>query len=318
MKKLILFIFFSLIVGLCSALNLTNVTNNTTQQNQTVNLVFNSAVATPKVFVAGNDLIIDFYNINNATAQNQYMFTSGFIREVDIVTVGSKTRILVVGGAKYRYQVNNSKNVYGLVFSDQNAVPDMTSKNVGLINLNKSSNSGSNAITINDVKFARDDNGGGVVEIPYSGDTKVNVKDERLGERLVVTLNGVGYKQELLKRLDVTDFDTPIKYVDTKSSNNQLIINVVNRGVWSYALYQLQNKLIINIRKASDDGTTTIPNLNADAKTNRVSFNFQNIDVRALLQLLADFSGYNILVSDSVTGTMSLKLNNVPWDRHCK
>lgn len=315
MKKLILFIFFSLIAGLCSALNLTNVTNNTTQQNQTVNLVFNSAVTTPKVFVAGNDLIIDFCNINNASGQNQYMFTSGFIREVDIVTVGSKTRILVVGGAKYRYQVNNSKNIYGLIFSDQDAIPDMTSKNVGLINLNKTSSSGSNAITINDVKFARDDNGGGVVEIPYSGDTKVNVKDERLGERLVVTLNGVGYKQELLKRLDVTDFDTPIKYVDTKSSNNQLTINVVNRGVWSYALYQLQNKLIINIRKASDDGTMTIPNLNTDAKTNRVSFNFQNIDVRALLQLLADFSGYNILVSDSVTGTMSLKLNNVPWDQ---
>ena len=79
-------------------------------------------------------------------------------------------------------------------------------------------------------------------------------------------------------------------------------------------MYQLQNKLIINIRKVTLSDSS-IPTLNDNNKSDKVTFNFQNIDVRALLQLLSDFSGYNILVSDSVTGSMSIKLNNVPWDQ---
>ena len=316
MKKLLLFIAFSFGVPFSYSLSLNDITNSNTNSAQTVSFVFNSNVSTPKIFIAGNDLIIDFLNITNSTPKSQYDFTDGYVREVDVVTVGNKTRLLVVGGAKYKYQMSSNGNLYSLQFNDLAAKATMTSAKVGLINLNKNNTPSSAAIIINDVKFSRDDSGGGIVEVPYTGDAKIDVKDERQGDKLVVSLSGVGYAQELIKRLDATDFDTPIKFVDTRSGNNQLVISISNRGIWSYALYQLQNKLIINVRKTTNENSgSSIPNLNTDAKTNRVSFNFQNIDVRALLQLLADFSGYNIMVSDSVTGTMSLKLNSVPWDQ---
>lgn len=297
------------------ALTLNNVTNDVSNQIQTIGFSFDAPMGTPKIFLAGNDLIVDFYNISQSTVASPNSFGTGFVREVDVFTSGSKTRLLVIGGAKYKYHTSVNGNTFNLIFSDQAEKSSISAKNVGLINLNKNTTSNA-AILVSDVKFSRDDSGGGIIEVPYSGDTKIDVKDERIGDKLLVSLNGVGYRKELIKRIDVTDFDTPIKFVDTQSRNNQLVINVTNRGVWNYALYQLQNKLIINIRKVTaDNGGSSIPNLNTDAKTNRVSFNFQNIDVRALLQLLADFSGYNILVSDSVTGTMSLKLNNVPWDQ---
>jgi type IV pilus assembly protein PilQ len=311
MKKYIL--IFLLINTYLGAITLQNVSNNVANQNQIVSFSFDAvSSAIPKLFVAGNDLIVDFKNISTLTNQNSYTFESGFVREVDLVTVGSRTRTVIVGGAKYKYQINQNANLINISFTNSVGQSSIGRENVGLIGLPKKSASNYNT-QINDIKFTRDDNGGGVVEIPYTGDSKIDVKEERLGENLKLTLNAVGFNSSIIKRIDTTDFDTPIKYIDTKSGNNKLFLTIVNRNQWDYALYQLQNKLIINIRKVTPSDSS-IPTL-SDSKSDKVTFNFQNIDVRALLQLLSDFSGYNILVSDSVTGSMSIKLNNVPWDQ---
>ncbi len=311
MKKYTL--FFMLINAYAGALTLQSVSNNVANQNQIISFNFDAASnAVPKLFVAGNDLIVDFKNISTVTNQSTYTFESGFVREVDLVTVGSRTRTVIVGGAKYKYQINQNGTLINISFTNSIGQSQIGHENVGLIGLPKKSAANYNT-QINDIKFTRDDNGGGVVEIPYTGDSKIDVKEERLGDSLKLTLNAVGFNSSIIKRIDTTDFDTPIKYIDTKSGNNRLFLTIVNRKQWDYALYQLQNKLIINIRKVTVSDSS-IPTL-SDSKSDKVTFNFQNIDVRALLQLLSDFSGYNILVSDSVTGSMSIKLNNVPWDQ---
>ncbi len=311
MKKYTL--LFLLINTYAGALTLQSVNNNVANQSQTISFGFDAAGnAVPKLFVAGNDLIVDFKNISTSTNQSTYIFESGFVREVDLVTVGSRTRTVIVGGAKYKYQVNQNGTFINLSFTNSIGQSQIGHENVGLIGLPKKS-AANYATQINDIKFTRDDNGGGVVEIPYTGDSKIDVKEERFGDSLKLILNAVGFNSSIIKRIDTTDFDTPIKYIDTKSGNNKLFLTIVNRNQWDYALYQLQNKLIINIRKVTLSDSS-IPTL-SDNKTDKVTFNFQNIDVRALLQLLSDFSGYNILVSDSVTGSMSIKLNNVPWDQ---
>lgn len=311
MKKYTLFLM--LINAYAGALTLQSVSNNVANQNQIISFNFDAASnAVPKLFVAGNDLIVDFKNISTVTNQSTYTFESGFVREVELVTVGSRTRTVIVGGAKYKYQINQNGTLINISFTNSIGQSQIGHENVGLIGLPKKSAANYNT-QINDIKFTRDDNGGGVVEIPYTGDSKIDVKEERLGDSLKLTLNAVGFNSTIIKRIDTTDFDTPIKYIDTKSGNNRLFLTIVNRKQWDYALYQLQNKLIINIRKVTVSDSS-IPTL-SDSKSDKVTFNFQNIDVRALLQLLSDFSGYNILVSDSVTGSMSIKLNNVPWDQ---
>lgn len=304
-------------VPLVYALSLNKVENNVAAKEQVINFSFDSQATPPRVFAAGNDLIVDFFNISNATNQNQFTFSSGYIREVDIVSVGTRTRVVLVGASSYKYQVLQNDNLVKFSFSDQTASSTITKENIGIVGLSHANKANSGVIQISDIKFTRDDNGGGVIEIPYTGDSQVKVKDDRAGDKLLLSLNAVDYPQKLIKRIDTTDFDTPIKYIDTSGSNNQLKISILNRGSWDYALYQLQGKLIINVRNLtqSDSNSSKIPNLNTQGKSDRISFNFQNIDVRALLQLLADFSGYNILVSDGVSGTMSLKLDNVPWDQ---
>ncbi len=317
MKKIFLLIILSLNLSLVNALSLNKIDNNLKAKEQVISFAFDAQSAMPRVFAAGNDLIVDFFSITNATNHSQFAFSSGYIRQVEIVSVGTRTRVLLIGGANYKYQIAQNNQTIDFVFSDQTASSSITKENIGVVGLSQTNKANSGVLQISDIKFTRDDNGGGVIEIPYTGDSQIKVKDERAGEKLLLSLNAVAYPQKLIKRIDTTDFDTPIKYIDSSGGNNQLKISIINRGSWDYALYQLQGKLIINVRNLSqsENSSSHIPNLNSQSKSDRISFNFQNIDVRALLQLLADFSGYNILVSDGVSGTMSLKLDNVPWDQ---
>ena len=317
MKKIFLLLVFSLNLSLVNALSLNKIENNLKAKEQVISFAFDTQSTMPRVFAAGNDLIVDFFSITNATSQSQFAFSSGYIRQVEIVSVGTRTRILLIGAANYKYQITQNNQVIDFVFSDQTASSSITKENIGVVGLSQINKANSGVLQISDIKFTRDDNGGGVIEIPYTGDSQIKVKDERAGEKLLLSLNAVAYPQKLIKRIDTTDFDTPIKYIDSSGGNNQLKISILNRGSWDYALYQLQGKLIINVRNLSqsENNSSRIPSLNSQSKSDRISFNFQNIDVRALLQLLADFSGYNILVSDGVSGTMSLKLDNVPWDQ---
>lgn len=315
MKKLITFLLLSASSFMVHAATLGNVVSQQVNGSQAISFNFDTAAANPIIMASGNDLIVDFANSGNATAQNQYNFTGGYVNQVTLAASSDKLRAVIANGALYKYNIVQNGTSTTINFNNQNAKSTLTKKSVGVVYPKNNSNVAATNVT--NVKFSRDDKGGGIVEIAYSGDAQIRVKDQRVGDKLVLQLNEVSFDNSVVKRLDVSDFASPIKYIDTQAGNsNQLNVSILNRGNWDYALYQLQNKLIINIRQANADGTAkdNIPSLN-QGKSDKISLNFQNIDVRALLQLLADFSGYNILVSDSVSGTISLKLNDVPWDQ---
>ncbi len=313
--KLFLLTITTLLWSRCFGVALNAMTSQNNSQNQVISINFDGNVSQPKLFISGNDLVLDFFQTSNSTGKSQFVFNDGFIHQVNVISVANRVRLIITGGGRYKYNLNYTANNVKLSFNEQIARPSMNKQSVGLINLNKN-NTGDAATIITDINFRRDDDGGGIVEIAFNGGTSLDIAKERVGGNLNVTLNSVSFNSKLIKRIDVTDFATPIKYIDTKSGNSSLYITIQNRNNWDYALYQLQNKLVVNIRPLNlNTANAVIPDMNPTAKSNRVSFNFQNIEVRALLQLLADFSGYNILVSDSVTGTMSIKLNNVPWDQ---
>lgn len=314
MRKIVV-IVISFLFSSAFAASISGVASNVYGRVQSLQFNFNSAPVTPKVFIAGNDLILDFYSTDYQQQQKNIEISQGYIHQITLVSVNDRTRAVIAGGARYKYKLESKPNAMIVQLSDQIGQSAMTQHQVGVIDLGDKKGATDYSITVNNIKFSRDDNGGGVVEVTYSGDTKLNLAKERLGNSLLVTLLGVNYNDSLFKKLDVTDFDSPIKYVNTKGAGGKLKIEIINRNSWDYALYQLQNKLVINVRNlAKTTDSMSIPSLRSGS-SDKVSFNFQNIDVRALLQLLADFSGYNILVSDSVTGTISIKLNNVPWDQ---
>lgn len=316
-KQIILLSALSLLSYYANANSLQNIVSATSDTEQSINFDFDSSVTDPIIMASGDDLIVDFMGAELAGTQSNYQFQDGYVHNLTLSATSQKIRAVIQDGAKFGYAVEQTGNGLAINFFNQQAKGIASNRVVGKINAKNST--GIAKVTVDDIKFKRDDSGGGVVEVSYTGNSQIRVQEQRLGEKLVLQLNDVNFNQDVIKRLDATDFATPIKYIDTKSVNsNQLELTLINRNSWDYALYQLQDKLIIDIRDTSASNNSTsssdTPLLN-QGKSNKISLNFQNVDVRALLQLLADFSGYNILVSDSVTGTISLKLNNVPWDQ---
>jgi type IV pilus assembly protein PilQ len=142
--------------------------------------------------------------------------------------------------------------------------------------------------------------------------TPVNVHQE--GSQIVVDFVGATIGPELVKRYDVVDFATPVTYVDAVKvdGSSRLIINA--NGDFEQLAYQSEQQYVVEVRKAAP-AKGQVAEEKREYTGERLTLNFQDIDVRAVLQLLADTSGQNIVVSDSVSGSLTLRLQNVPWDQ---
>ena len=324
MKVLLRFSLFYLMLALATAGGLSRLSSQESNSQQTLSLEFNARLAAPRIFSSGKDLIVDFYGVSNQTAKNNYIFKRGLIHQIAIVAVSGRLRLLLMGAAHYQYSVTESSNTehgssFSLSFSHNSRRSDLGP-------MNAIEADATIIPKVSALNFHRDDSGGGMVEIIYSGATQLEATAARSGNNLILKLNALSFDPQLLQRLDVTDFATPIKYINPAAvpekqngflrsstrSSTALVITLENRNNWDYALYQLPGKLLLNVRQHS--AAAGLPLLKEN-KSDLVTFNFQNIEVRALLQLLAEFSGYNVIMSDNVSGSMALALNNIAWDQ---
>jgi type IV pilus assembly protein PilQ len=164
------------------------------------------------------------------------------------------------------------------------------------------------------IDFRRAPDGTGRVTVALSDPrTPVNLRQE--GQQVVVDFVGAKIASDLVKRYDVVDFATPVNYVDALKvdGSSRLVINA--QGDYEQLAYQTDNQYVVEIRKAAPSNKGKAPDDKKEYTGERLTLNFQDIDVRAVLQLLADTSGQNIVVSDSVNGAVTLRLQNVPWDQ---
>jgi len=171
---------------------------------------------------------------------------------------------------------------------------------------------------IRGVDFRRGPDGAGQVVVDLSDPrTTVDVRQE--GGRIVVEFQDTTLPQELLKRLDVTDFATPVYTVDALRSNRDARLVVTAAAEYDQVAYQSDNVFTLELKppvpKAAATGSSSAFNQNREYTGERFSMNFQDIETRAALQLIADYSNLNISVSDTVQGSVTLRLQNVPWDQ---
>ena len=174
----------------------------------------------------------------------------------------------------------------------------------------------SGARSINSVDFRRTRDGGGRVMINLSDpSTAVDIRQE--GGRVVAIFKDTELPAELMRRLDVTDFATPVTTVDTLRTNLDTRIVITAEGKYDQLAYQSDNEFTIEINPAVDDDeeSSTLFSETKEYEGQRLTLNFQDIETRAVLQLLAETSGRNIVVSDTVQGNVTLRLRNVPWDQ---
>jgi len=169
---------------------------------------------------------------------------------------------------------------------------------------------------INSVDFRRTRDGGGRVLVNLSDpSTPVDIRQE--GGRVVAVFKDTGLPAELMRRLDVMDFATPVTTVDTLRTNLDTRIVISAEGNYEQLAYQSDNEFTIEINPASEetDPSSSLFSETKEYEGQRLTLNFQDIETRAVLQLLAETSGRNIVVSDTVQGNVTLRLRNVPWDQ---
>ncbi len=171
--------------------------------------------------------------------------------------------------------------------------------------------------SIDNVDFRRGDNGGGRVVITLSDPgTPVDVRKE--GDRIILGFSGTNLPDNLLKRLDVTDFATPVKLIEASRTSSGARISIAAQLPFDELAYQSENVFTVEVAPVVKQAVEAKPTLfSSDREYNgeRLTLSFQDIETRAVLQLLADVSGRNIVVSDTVQGNVTLRLQNVPWDQ---
>ena len=174
------------------------------------------------------------------------------------------------------------------------------------------SSSATRAVT--DVDFRRGDQGEGRVIITLS-DPSIPVDMRQEAGKIVLSLKNTNLPQDLHRRLDVTDFATPVKIIDTESRGNDIRMKISAIGAYDHLAYQSDNQFTVEIRETTKEEKEERRKQEFGYTGERLSLNFQDIEVRSVLQLLADFTGTNIVVSDTVAGNLTLRMQNVPWDQ---
>ncbi len=161
-----------------------------------------------------------------------------------------------------------------------------------------------------DFRRSTDNAGRVVVDLP-SNQVGVDIKQQ--GQKLVVEFLKTSLPEGLRRKLDVSDFGTPVQTITTVQSGDRVRMVIEPKGAWEHSAYQSDKQLVVEVRqqKTNPDKLTQGPGYRGE----KLSLNFQDIDVRSLLQVIADFTNFNIVTSDSVQGNLTLRLKDVPWDQ---
>jgi type IV pilus assembly protein PilQ len=167
-------------------------------------------------------------------------------------------------------------------------------------------------LAIKDMDFRRGAEGAGRVIVDLAN-SQVGVDIKQQGQTLVVEFLKSSMPEGMRRRLDVSDFGTPVQSVTTFQTGDRVRMVIEPRGAWEHSAYQSDNQFVVEVRPQKVDSGKLAQGANFSGE--KLSLNFQNIEVRALLQVIADFTNFNIVTSDTVGGSVTLRLKDVPWDQ---
>jgi len=278
---------------------------------------------TPPSFSVANParIAIDLAATENNVGRNAVEFNQGDLRSVNIVQAQERTRLVL----NLRRSVNHSVTVNGNVVqvalgglvdatSFRPTVASPTAPAAAPAASAASAAAASGPRSLRAIDFRRGADGEGRILVDLSDpNTSVDIRDQ--GNRVVVDFLNATAPESLRRRLDVTDFGTPIALVSTTQQGNNVRMVIEPRGMWEYNAYQSDTRFVVEVKPVREDPTRLIQGTRPGFQGERLSLNFQNVEVRALLQVIADFTDLNIITSDSVGGSITLRLKDVPWDQ---
>jgi type IV pilus assembly protein PilQ len=254
---------------------------------------------------------IDMLGVKNGLTSRSQMIGAGAVHSVVAIEAGGRTRVVVnmVESVPYDMKIEGNQIVLTLEGGRAGqAVAD--SSTIVKVQEGNPAKKGE----IQEVDFRRGADGEGRVLIKLSDPSIVaDVREE--GERILVEFIGATIAAEHIRSLDVTDFATPVIGVKSQPSGANVSIEIATKGNYEYLAYQADDLYSIELRPLSKEEKAEIQKERLIYSGDRLSLNFQDIEVRAVLQLLADFTSLNLVASDTVDGRITLRLKNVPWDQ---
>jgi len=258
-------------------------------------------------------IAFDFPATVNAGGPSFQDLNLGNVRSLTVAQAGDRTRLVLNLKTPAAYQTllqQNAMLIYLQPPSDMaiSSVAPQAGSPVALA----SPTHAAQLSPLMDVDFRLGAQGAGRVEVKLSN-PQVGVEVRQRGQSLVVEFQKSSLPPNLRRRLDVTDFSTPVQSVSTSEVGDRVRMVVEAKGTWEHTVFQTDGVLVVEVKPQRTDPTklTQGPGYTGE----KLSLNFQNIEVRSLLQVIADFTKFNIVTSDSVTGSVTLRLQDVPWDQ---
>ena len=251
---------------------------------------------------------LDLPGVGNALGRNTVELNQGNLRSVSVAQAGERTRVVLnlKQAANYRAQIQGNAllvtldpSASALAAADQPASAFAPTQNVDVQGLRA-------------IDFRRGADGAGRVIVDLAS-SQIGVDIRQQGQNLVVDFMRSSLPDSLRRRLDVTDFGTPVHSISTFQQGERVRMIVEPRGAWEHSAYQTDNQFVLEVRPMKIDPDKLVQGPGWQGE--KLSLNFQNIEVRALLQVIADFTNFNVVTSDTVTGNVTLRLKDVPWDQ---
>ncbi len=266
--------------------------------------------AVPAGFVVQSParIALDFPGVGSELQRNAVELNQGNLRIAHVVQAADRTRVVLNLNQPTNYQAEVQGRSLLVSLAPVASAAAVAAAPASVFA--ESRNDG--ALPLRDIDFRRGVENAGRVIVDLANN-QVGVDIRQQGQNLVVEFLRTSLPEGLRRRLDVTDFGTPVQTISTVQSGDRVRMVIEPKGLWEHSAYQSDNQLVVEVRqqKTSPDKLTQGPGYRGE----KLSLNFQNIDVRSLLQVIADFTNFNIVTSDTVQGNLTLRLKDVPWDQ---
>jgi type IV pilus assembly protein PilQ len=276
-----------------------------TLKNAPANPPAGFAIATPP------RIALDFLDTGNGLGTTQRAIDDVALRSVNVIQAGNRTRVVFNLNRPQSFETQVEGNAVLVTLIDQGEQLDAKAQ---VVQKFAEARPGDVQHTLRDVDFRRGPGGEGRIIVDLS-DNATGIDIRQQGKSLIVDFVKTSLPRNLERRLDVQDFNTPIVNIDTFAQGSNVRMIIEPKGLWEHSAYQTDNRFILEVKPLVEDPNKLVQGSRQGYKGEKLSLNFQNVEVRAVLQVIADFTGLNIITSDSVSGSLTLRLKDIPWDQ---
>ena len=266
-----------------------------------------AALPTGFVVQAPARIALDFPGVTSAVGRSAIEFNTGNLRTANVVQAGERSRVVLnlQRAATYQAEIRGRS----LLVSLQSGLGQQPKTPA---NAEFAEGRERQVTPLQDIDFRRGGDGAGRVLIAM-GSSQLGVDVRRQGATLVAEFMRASLPEGLRRRLDVSDFGTAVDTVSAQQLGDRVRLSIAAHGDWEQSAYQADDQFVIEVRPRKTDPAKLTQGTGYTGE--KLTLNFQNVDVRALLQVIADFTGFNVVTSDTVSGALTLRLKDVPWDQ---